>query len=113
LHSADEIRKLLDASLQIPCRYERGALRPWTYHRLFGLLTVSGMHLGEVRNLELQDLDLTATGMTIRGAKFGNYAAFLAMPIWLRLDHDDAGEEPAGRHSRVAWIGIVSITKDP
>jgi len=69
--------------------------------------------LGEVRNLELQDLDLTAAVLTIRGAEFGNYAAFLAMPIRLRLDHDDAGKEPAGRHSRVAWIGIVSMTKDP
>jgi integrase/recombinase XerD len=71
LYSADEIRKLVDASLQIPCRYERGALRPWTYHCLFGLLSVSGMRLGEVRNLELQDLDLTAAVLTIRGAKFG------------------------------------------
>jgi len=50
---------------------------------------------------------------TIRGAKFGHYAAFLAMPIRLRLDHDDAGKQPAGRHSEVAWIGIVSMAKDP
>jgi len=71
LYSADEIRKLLHASLQIPCRYERGALRPWTYHCLFGLLSVSGMRLGEVRNIELQDLDLKAAVLTIRGAKFG------------------------------------------
>jgi hypothetical protein len=49
---------------------------------------------------------------TIRGAKFGHYAAFLAMPIRLRLDHDDAGKEPAGRHSQVAWIGIVLMAKD-
>jgi len=42
-----------------------------------------------------------------------NYAAFLAMPIRLRLDHDDAGKQPAGRHSEVAWIGIVSMAKDP
>ena len=44
----------------MPYRYERGALLPWTYHCLFGLLSVSGMRLGEARNLELQDVDLAA-----------------------------------------------------
>ena len=71
LYSDDEIRSLLQAALQMPYRYERGALLPWTYHCLFGLLSVSGMRLGEVRNLELKDVDLTAAVLTIRGAKFG------------------------------------------
>jgi len=52
-------------------RYERGKLRPWTYHCLFGLLSVSGLRLGEARNLELQDVDLKAVVLTIRGTKFG------------------------------------------
>ena len=55
----------------MPCRYERSELRPWTYHCLFGLLSVSGLRLGEARNLELQDVDLKAAVLTIRGAKFG------------------------------------------
>jgi integrase len=55
----------------MPYRYERGALLPWTYHCLFGLLSVSGMRLGEARNLELQDVDLTAGILTVRGAKLG------------------------------------------
>jgi integrase len=55
----------------MPCRWERGKLRPWVYHCLFGLLSVSGLRLGEARNLELQDVDLTAGVLTIRGAKFG------------------------------------------
>jgi integrase/recombinase XerD len=38
---------------------------------LFGLLSVSGLRLGEARNLELQDVDLQAALLTIRGAKFG------------------------------------------
>ncbi|WP_157056300.1 tyrosine-type recombinase/integrase, partial [Candidatus Burkholderia verschuerenii] len=37
----------------------------------FGLLSVSGMRLGEARNLKLQDVDLTAGILTIRGAKLG------------------------------------------
>jgi integrase len=53
------------------CRYERGELLPWTYHCLFGLLSVSGLRLGEARNLELQDVDLKAAVLTIRGAQFG------------------------------------------
>jgi integrase/recombinase XerD len=71
LYSDDEIRRLLSASLQLPCRYERSALRPWTFHCLLGLLSVSGMRLGEVRNLKLHDVDLAAAVVTIHGTKFG------------------------------------------
>ncbi len=71
LYSDDEIRDLLRAALQIPCRYERSALRPWTFYCLLGLLSVSGMRLGEARNLEVRDVDLTTGVLTIRGTKFG------------------------------------------
>jgi len=71
LYSDDEIESLLRAALKMPCRYERGELRPWVYYCLFGLLSVSGLRLGEARNLELQDVDLKAAVLTIRGAKFG------------------------------------------
>jgi integrase/recombinase XerD len=71
LYSNDEIRQLLDAALQMTYRYERGQLRPWTFHCLFGLLSVSGMRLGEARNLELGDVDLAAAVLTIRDTKFG------------------------------------------
>ena len=71
LYSDDEIRSLLRAALNMPCRYKRSALRPWTYHCLFGLLSVSGLRLGEARNLALQDVDLKAAVLTIRGTKFG------------------------------------------
>ncbi|MDB5773798.1 MAG: int [Burkholderia sp.] len=71
LYSDDEIRRLLRAALNMRCRYERGQLLPWTYHCLFGLLSVSGLRLGEARNLELQDVDLKAGVLTIRSAKFG------------------------------------------
>jgi integrase len=55
----------------MPYHDERAALLPWTYHCLFGLLSVTGMRLGEARNLELQDVDLTEAILTIRGAKLG------------------------------------------
>ena len=71
LYSDEEIRSLLRAALNMPCRFERGKLRPWVYYCLFGLLSVSGLRLGEARNLELQDVDLEAAVLTIRGAKFG------------------------------------------
>jgi integrase len=71
LYSDEEIRSLLRAALRMPYRYERGKLRPWAYYCLFGLLSVSGLRLGEARNLEVQDVDLKAAVLTIRGAKFG------------------------------------------
>lgn len=71
LYSDDEIHRLLCAAREMPCRYERGALRPWVFHCLFGLLSVAGLRLGEARNLEVQDVDLKAAVLTVRGAKFG------------------------------------------
>jgi integrase len=71
LYSHAEIQSLLRAALKMRYRYERGALRPWIYYCLFGLLSVSGLRLGEARNLELQDVDLKARVLTIRGTKFG------------------------------------------
>lgn len=71
LYSDEAIRRLLGAALKMSCRYERGALRPWTYHGLFGLLSVSGLRLGEARNLQLQDVDLEAAVLTIHGTKLG------------------------------------------
>lgn len=71
LYSDEEIRRLLRAARNMPYRFERSALRPWTYHCLFGLLSVTGLRLGEVRNLELQDVDLKEAVLTIHGTKFG------------------------------------------
>jgi len=65
LYSDEEIKSLLRAALAMPCRYERGALRPWVYYSLFGLLSVSGLRLGEARNLELHDIDLRAAVLTM------------------------------------------------
>jgi integrase len=71
LYSDAEIKSLLRAALNMQPRYQNGALLPWVYYCLFGLLYVSGLRLGEARNLELQDVDLKAEVLTIRNAKFG------------------------------------------
>lgn len=68
LYTDNEIRDLLRAALRLPCS---GGLRPWTYHCLFGLLSVSGLRLGEARNLELPDVDLKHAVLTVRKTKFG------------------------------------------
>ena len=68
LYSEQEIRSLLGEARKLP---GHGALRPWIYHCLFGLLSVTGLRLGEARNLQLQDVDLRAGLLTVRGAKFG------------------------------------------
>ena len=74
LYSDREIQQLLDAALHMPLsprHRKRCALLPWVYYCLFGLLSVTGLRLGEARHLRLQDVDLKEGVLTIRGAKFG------------------------------------------
>lgn len=68
LYSNDEIQALLHAALQLPAG---DGLRPWLYHCLFGVLSVSGLRISEAYNLTLQDVDLDAAVLTVRGTKFG------------------------------------------
>ena len=60
LYSNQEIAALLEAARHMPHRYQSGALLPWVYYGLFGLLSVTGLRLGEALNLELDDVDLAA-----------------------------------------------------
>jgi integrase len=74
LYSEQEIEQLLQATLQMPLsprHRKRCALLPWVYYGLFGLLSVTGLRLGEARNLKLQDVDLNAGVLTIHNAKYG------------------------------------------
>lgn len=71
LYTDQEIRQLLHATLHMPVPRRSCALLPWTYYCLFGLLSVTGLRFGEARNLKLEDVDLKAGVLTVRGAKFG------------------------------------------
>lgn len=74
LYSDKEIRQLLRAALDMPLAPKHRkccALLPSVYHCLIGLLSVSGLRLGEALNLELRDVDLNGMVLTIRSGKFG------------------------------------------
>ena len=71
LYSEDEIKRLLCAALDMSFRDRRCALLPWVYYCLLGLLSVTGLRLGEARNLKVQDVDLDTAVLTVRTAKFG------------------------------------------
>src|SRR5436190_18008232 len=53
LYSDEEISCLLRAALAMRCRCRPDALRPRLFHCLFGLLSVTGLRLGEALNLKL------------------------------------------------------------
>lgn len=68
LYSSEEIRRLLAEALRLPTAAN---LRPWTFHALLGLLSVTGLRLGEALRLRLGDVDLDTGVLTVRGTKFG------------------------------------------
>ena len=71
LYSDEEIGRLLRAALAWKCRCSYDALKPYTFHCLLGLLSVSGLRVSEALNLRLPDLDLQEKVLTVRGTKFG------------------------------------------
>ena len=74
LYTDEEIRRLVQAALHMPLspkHRKRCSLLPWVYYCLFGLLSVSGLRVGEARNLKLEDVDLNAGVLTVRSGKFG------------------------------------------
>jgi integrase len=68
LYSEKEIRNLLKAAQNLSATY---ALKPWTYHCLFGLLATTGMRISEALNLQTKDVDWSEGMLTIHGTKFG------------------------------------------
>ena len=68
LYTDEDIARLLQCALELP---PGDGLRPWTYHCLLGLLSVTGLRIGEAIRLKAEDVDLQAMVLTIRGTKFG------------------------------------------
>jgi integrase/recombinase XerD len=65
LFSQQEILALMAATSAL-----RGELRQATYRTLIGLLSVTGMRVGEAIRLDTDDLDLPHGVLTVRGTKF-------------------------------------------
>jgi integrase/recombinase XerD len=68
VYTEAEVRGLLEAARQLPS--VRG-LRGPTYHALLGLLTVTGLRVGEALRLQVADVDLESGVLTVRDGKFG------------------------------------------
>ncbi len=68
LYSEQQIAQLLRCARELA---PVGGLRPWTYYCVLGLLSVTGLRIGEVIRLEHEDVNLQAGLLTIRGTKFG------------------------------------------
>ncbi len=68
LYSEEEIAHLLRCAQELP---PVGGLRPLTYHCLLGLLSVTGLRIGEAIRLQLEDVNLQEGLLTICGTKFG------------------------------------------
>jgi integrase/recombinase XerD len=66
IYSDEEIAKLLAQAQKLP---SRKGLRAHTYATLFGLLTVTGMRLGEALGLDRADVDLDLGILHIRQGK--------------------------------------------
>ena len=69
IFSQEEIERILADSLQ-----RRKGLKPITRlgrYTIYGLLSVTGMRVSEVRNLDVGDVDLDQGVITIRNTKFG------------------------------------------
>jgi integrase/recombinase XerD len=68
LYTDKEIASLLRCALEL---HPIDGLRPWTYYSLLGLLSVTGLRIGEAIRLQLEDVDLKDSLLTIHGTKFG------------------------------------------
>jgi integrase len=66
LYSPEEILALMAATSTL-----HGELRQATYRTLIGLLSVTGMRVGEAIRLDRHDLDLRHGVLTVRDTKFG------------------------------------------
>lgn len=68
LYSDEQLRRLMGCALTLA---PADGLRPWTYYCFLGLLGATGLRLSEAIRLEIGDVDLGQSVLTIRQTKFG------------------------------------------
>jgi integrase len=71
LYSTEEVQRLLDAALRLSTDRPSSVLRPWVFHCLLGLLSVTGLRISEALDLKVDDVDLDQAVLTIHAAKLG------------------------------------------
>ena len=74
IYTDKEVQNLMAAALNLPicpCWPAASLLKRQTYYCLIGLLSVTGMRIGEATALKLKNVDLNAGVLTIEGAKLG------------------------------------------
>jgi integrase/recombinase XerD len=69
LYSDAEVQRLLAETLKL--RAGASSISRWVRYTLYGLLSVSGLRIGEALRLNLSDVDLDHGILTIRDSKFG------------------------------------------
>ena len=67
IYTDREIGDLLDACDRME---PRGGLRPLTYKTLFGLIAATGLRISEALKLQVADVDLSGSTLTVRQTKF-------------------------------------------
>lgn len=82
LYSAADIAALIAATTTL-----RTPLRRATYATLIGLLSVTGMRVGEAINLDRGDVDLDEGRVLVRNAKFGKDRELLLHPTTVAALH--------------------------
>jgi integrase/recombinase XerD len=99
--SSHDIERLLQAALALK---EQEGLQRWTYYCLYGLLSVTGLRVGEARALTVDDVDLDEGVLTIRSSKFGKsrLVPLHASTVEILADYlnrrRSAFDEPASQH---------------
>jgi integrase/recombinase XerD len=101
----EEITRILAACLQ----RHRGAkpISRWSRYTIFGLLSVTGMRVGEVLNLDLADVDLDQGILTVRNAKFGKSRLVPVHPTTcdaLRIYRERRDEFLAGKSAEPFFV---------
>jgi integrase/recombinase XerD len=69
LYSDAEVQRLLEETLKP--RVGASSISRWVRYTLYGLLSVTGLRIGEALRLNLSDVDLDQGILTIRDSKFG------------------------------------------